>query len=158
MGTRHLQTIISKKGDVMINQYGQWDGYPEGQGLDILHYLRGANLEKYQKNLHKIKQATKECLNAVVKNKDWPNKHPYLSRDCGAKIHQMIEDGKVKFVVHMDNKNADWCEGFYTIDFQKELFTSEFYGIKKSFHLSTLPTDEDYLYAMNPHDEEENEE
>ena len=39
MGTRHL-TCVVKDGDYKVAQYGQWDGYPSGQGIDILTFLR----------------------------------------------------------------------------------------------------------------------
>jgi len=32
MGTRHLSMAYNKGGEVKVAQYGQWDGYPEGQG------------------------------------------------------------------------------------------------------------------------------
>lgn len=34
MGTRHL-IKVKYKGEIKVSQYGQWDGYPDGQGLDI---------------------------------------------------------------------------------------------------------------------------
>ena len=38
MGTRHLICVF-KDGDYRVAQYGQFDGYPEGQGLDLLNFL-----------------------------------------------------------------------------------------------------------------------
>jgi len=38
MGTRNLTMVISD-GKTKIAQYGQWDGYPSGQGADILAFL-----------------------------------------------------------------------------------------------------------------------
>lgn len=40
MGTRHL-TCVVQNGDFKVAQYGQWDGYPEGQGFTVLSFLRG---------------------------------------------------------------------------------------------------------------------
>lgn len=38
MGTRHL--IAAKvDGEYKLAQYGQWDGYPEGQGVAVLDFL-----------------------------------------------------------------------------------------------------------------------
>ena len=151
MGTRHRQAVITKNGELKIQQYGQWDGYPSGQGVTILEYLRSGNLKKYQENLENIPQTTQKQLDAIDKEcgEDWVKVYPYLSRDCGSRIHQMIEDGTVKFVNHIDEKEAKaWCEGFYTIDFKKGKFISEFGGIKKTYKLSDLPTDEEYLRAM----------
>ncbi|MHC5949058.1 hypothetical protein ACVXZ3_04645 [Providencia hangzhouensis] len=39
MGTRHL-ICVAKDGDYKVAQYGQWDGYPSGQGLTLLTFLR----------------------------------------------------------------------------------------------------------------------
>lgn len=35
MGTRHQQRVINKEGVVKVSQYGQWDGYPEGQDTGL---------------------------------------------------------------------------------------------------------------------------
>lgn len=149
MGTRHLQVVITKEGQKKISQYGQWDGYPSGQGVTILEYLRKGNLEKYQENLAKIPEITKRQINRVNKDENWPNKYPYLSRDCGSDIHQMIEDDQVKFVVLMEQSEANkWCEGFYTIDFSKNLFTSDYHGTVHSFPINNLPTNKKYLELM----------
>lgn len=146
MGTRHKQTVINKKGEVKINQYGQWDGYPSGQGVDILNYLRSGNLKKYQKELEKINQITEEQDKMVEDDKNWEENYPYMSRNCGSDIHQMIEDGSVKFVVHIDDEEAaNWCEGFYTIDFKNKTFTTEYYDTKVTFELNNLPTAQEYL-------------
>lgn len=146
MGTRHLQTVINKEGEVKLQQYGQWDGYPEGQGIDILKFLRNSNLEKYQSQVDKLKQITDEQKNEINKDENWNKNYPYLSRDCGANIHKMIEDGDVKFVNFMPVDEANkWCEGFFTIDFSKNIFVTEYYGKKASFKLDKLPTDKQYL-------------
>ena len=146
MGTRHRQSVITKDGDLKIQQYGQWDGYPEGQGKDILNYLKNGDLEKYQENLNKIPLINDEQINDIEKDENWDKNYPYLSRDCGSNIHQMIEYGEVKFVQHTDLEECEkWCEGFYTIDFQKGVFISEYYDKKIEFDLKNLPSEEEYL-------------
>lgn len=149
MGTRHLQTVITKNGEVKIKQYGQWDGYPSGQGLEILQYLREANLEFYQEELEKIHEITQEQLNVInqLDEKAWKPAFPYLSRDCGYKIHHMIEAGEVRFV-NLCKDGDLWCEGFYTINFQDNTFTSVYHENMAVFNLDELPTDEEYLMAM----------
>ena len=113
MGTRHRQAVISKRGALKIQQYGQWDGYPSGQGLDILQYLRDGNLKTYQKNLTQVKQITKAQTVEVEADENWPETYPFLSRDCGSRIHKLIEEGKVPFVVHTPEAECEsWCEGF----------------------------------------------
>ena len=41
MGTRNITRVIYN-GEVEINQYCQWDGYPTGQALELLSILREA--------------------------------------------------------------------------------------------------------------------
>ena len=38
MGTRHL-IRVKKDGKLCVSQYGQWDGYPTGQGKDVLKFV-----------------------------------------------------------------------------------------------------------------------
>lgn len=150
MGTRHLQVVISKEGKKVISQYGQWDGYPSGQGREILDFLKHSDQEAYKQNLENIREATPQEIDRINKwGDDWPDFFPYMSRDCGARIHRLIEFGYVPFVKLTSQEEADkWCEGFYTIDFQKGVFISEFGGVTATFNLNDLPTDEEYLTAM----------
>lgn len=146
MGTRHYQTVIDKAGVTKVAQYGQWDGYPSGQGSAILSFLRTADLDKYQHQLSRVREITEEESASIEGNKNWARDYPHLSRDCGSDIHQLIVDGKVSFVSLMDRKEANkWCEGFYTIDFSKGVFTTEYYKTKVDYPLVSLPTDEEYL-------------
>jgi hypothetical protein len=149
MGTRHQQTVIDKEGERKISQYGQWDGYPDGQGKDILDFLRTGNLAKYQEELSKIRQVSDTEIATVNSTKNWQEEYPYMSRDCGSRIHKLIEKGKVKFVRFIeDEEAAKWCKGFYTINFKTNEFISEYYNTRKAFSLDNLPTEEEYLKEM----------
>ncbi len=145
MGTRGHQRVINKKGALMLSQYNQWDSYPSGQGLQILNYFRTGDLKKYQDNLNNLSQITIEEAAIVDADKDWKINYPYLSRDCGANIHQMIEDGEVKFVQFMDD---EWCEGFYTIDFHENKFIAKFHDVTCEYPLNDLPSDEEFINQM----------
>jgi hypothetical protein len=46
MGTRHLTMVVSNN-ETKVAQYGQWDGYPEGQGVTILTFLRSKDSSEY---------------------------------------------------------------------------------------------------------------
>ena len=151
MGTRHQQMVINQKGEIKLSQYGQWDGYPSGQGKDILTFLRGCGLKKYEKECDKLRQITKRKEKEIEQKhpKDLDVVYPYLSRDCGSKIHQMIQDGQVKFVRLIDQKEANrWCAGFYTINFKDRTFKSSFGDKEKTYSLDNLPTEEEYLKDM----------
>jgi len=155
MGTRGLHKVINSRGQVKVKQYSQWDNYPSGQGLDTLQYLRSADLVKYQKNLNKVHKITKAEGELVDSDSNWKKTYPHMSRDCGANIHNLIEDGKVKFLAHISDKEANyWCEGFWTIDFKNNTFTSKYYDNEAVFNLDALPTDEDYLKAMGVDEDE----
>lgn len=163
MGTRHHQRVIDKQGVTKVSQYGQWDGYTEGQGKNILNFLRNADLETYQKNLNNLSEATQEYYDRInkfaeevrVKKLGWDeermelqNNPEYyaLSRDCGSNIHNLILGNKIKGVQFTEYEEAlKWCEGFYTIDFSTNKFTVEYHGIVKEYDLNNLPTEEQFL-------------
>ena len=149
MGTRGQQKVITKKGELKLSQYNQWDSYPSGQGLQILNYFRTGDLKKYQDNLNNLREITDDEGAIVDADKDWKIKYPYLSRDCGATIHQMIEDGEVKFTQFMDDEAWHYCEGFYTIDFQKNKFIAKFHDVTREYPLNDLPSDEEFIKDYN---------
>ncbi|KFZ10690.1 hypothetical protein V502_07986 [Pseudogymnoascus sp. VKM F-4520 (FW-2644)] len=60
MGTRHLICVFYR-GRFVIAQYGQFDGYPEGQGLTIVAFLHGAgNIERFKEGLEHTYTPTAE--------------------------------------------------------------------------------------------------
>ena len=149
MGTRHSQTVIDKEGTIRVAQYGQWDGYPNEQGIQILEYFRNCNLEQYYEELIKLEIITSKDWEIVNKDKNWKTNYPYLSRDCGSKIHEMIENGKVKFVEHISQiETRRWCRALYTINFATNLFTTIWDDKFTSFNLNKLPSNEKYLNSL----------
>ena len=55
MGTRSL-IAVQLDGEYKIAQYSQWDGYPEGQGLGCLNFLKTCMVEyKFQAMLRNLK-------------------------------------------------------------------------------------------------------
>ena len=137
MGTRHLSMAINKKGEVKVAQYGQWDGYPEGQGQEILKFLRSCDLKKLEKEIETtkfltssaIKKLWKECgangsnfVSGEVSSK-FKEKHPALSRDTGGKVFSLIHDGIKELQDSSDFVNDSlFCEYCYVIDFKKRTF------------------------------------
>lgn len=56
MGTKHLIAVIDKKGTLKVAQYGQWDGYPSGQGVDVLKFAKDkASLKELEQRFDIIK-------------------------------------------------------------------------------------------------------
>ncbi|KUI62430.1 hypothetical protein VP1G_09557 [Cytospora mali] len=89
MGTRHL-IIIYQDGKYKLAQYGQWDGYPEGQGVAVLKFLSEPNnLTKLVANLDKLYTPTKEELTDIdLKTQD-------LRREARERMDQ-IDQGKIQ--------------------------------------------------------------
>lgn len=146
MSTRHLQTVINENGMIKINQYGQWDGYPSGQGVEILKFLRDNDLELYLKKVNELREAIDEDFLKADRSKNWEKLYPQLNRDTGSKIHNLILKGKVKFVDLATYNDARLnCSGFYTINFQHNIFVAEYGGNIKSYELTNLPSDEQFL-------------
>jgi hypothetical protein len=56
MGTRNLTKVIDKDGITRVAQYGQWDGYPEGQGKSMLDFISNYRmLDKIELSLAKCR-------------------------------------------------------------------------------------------------------
>ena len=117
MGTRNLTMVISN-GETKVAQYGQWDGYPDGQGKTALEFLRGVDLEKFKERLKSIHWLTKEQSEEIDKLPDWlwQKLHPYLSRDRGADIlnlimHGWYESGRDKLNMTPKNFRFKRCGG-----------------------------------------------
>jgi len=134
MGTRHLTCVVVDK-KFKVAQYGQWDGYIEGQGKTIINFIRD------DMDLKRFKAAVRECrwLKAKDVRQTWVNagdksnnkssmvsmdiadKHailyPGLNRDTGAQILSLIQDGTFKKTVKV-HKGDDygWKEKTFTCD------------------------------------------
>jgi len=153
MGTRNL-TIVVNDNRPVIAQYGQWDGYPAGQGLTILNTLKSPYFDVYT-----LKEKLKLCrfINESVlyqkahdkflksigaigdyfngeQAKKYFEKYPFLSRDHGGDIIGMVHDYDTDRYYHelIMLKNsyefaADslFCEWAYVVDL--DLMTFEVY-------------------------------
>ena len=173
MGTRNL-TIVVKEGKTKIAQYGQWDGYPSGQGLTVLEFLRNSNLQAFKQKLEGVLEITEEELNHIDKyySDNWKEIYPQLSRDMGAEILEyVLKNDNIKISNRIGfAKDSLFCEWAYVIDFDKNVFevytgfnktplreSDRFYfngehddvyhpiKLVKSFDLSNLPTNEVFL-------------
>ncbi len=109
MGTRHLTMVVHKK-KIRVAQYGQWDGYPSGQGKTVISFVLSKLL--FKNDCEKFEQAvgmTKKITAPVLKQM-WVEcgadpesdtvsfpiadkfhaRHPELSRDTGAEVLKII--------------------------------------------------------------------
>ena len=145
MGTRNL-TMVQKDGEYKIAQYGQWDGYPSGNGIDILNFMDGGHeLDRLEGSLANVDWITvkenKEqwSLAGAGETDGWvsmevADKHrnmfPENSRDTGADILRIVSN----FVPSADRRklllqdtrdfagDSLFCEWAYVIDFDKRTF------------------------------------
>lgn len=198
MGTRHLICVVNG-GDYRIAQYGQWDGYPEGQGVAILDFLKSPMAEQLKNNLGNCTWLTndeheklweefgvdsKQELIDYDVYQDFCSKHPELSRDTGAKILGIVAGatGEIKLQNSLDfSQDSLFCEWAYVVDFDKNTFevyqgfnqapldeSERFYTadqkedenglypvkLLKSFDLSALPSEEEFLEICDPIEDE----
>ena len=122
MGTRNL-TCVYVDGEYKVAQYGQWDGYPNGQGTTALEFLLDANLDKFTEKVRNLKWITDEECERIDKVKDWTRKYPELSRDTGAEILEFIDQGVTKVGNALSFAGSSlFCEWAYVIDLDTNLF------------------------------------
>src|SRR2546429_6341285 len=137
MGTRNLTAVIHN-GEYVIAQYGQWDGYPEGQGNIARKFLR----EKFDRSafierLKEVRWITQEEMEAGYKaaghdgKSDWLTDtvsqrfnaaFPYLTRDHGAKILELIQNSTGPVLLkdsHDFARDSLFCEWAYVIDLDR---------------------------------------
>lgn len=161
MGTRNLTKVINANGEVVVAQYGQWDGYPSGQGATALFHATH-NLDRIREGIKKVywmSDAEAEGIYQTLPqmnylgtddSKNFGLLYPNLTRDTCAEILGVIaySVGKVGLIDNSDFENDElFCEGVYTIDFQNNKFISN-YGKVVEFDLDNLPTLDKYLEAF----------
>lgn len=153
MGTRHLIVVKSNK-KTKVAQYGQWDGYPSGQGLDILKFLRTSYLPMFKIMIENLSFYESD---AEIEHLDGKT-NPELNRDTSAKLLDLIYTGSVHKVIDSEDFADDrlFCEWCYVIDLDKD--TLEVYSVfgnpsikfhalnlVYSFDLHDLPSEEDFV-------------
>ena len=103
MGTRNL-SLLKYNNKIIVAQYGQWDGYPSGQGKTILEFCRSTdNIEKlgeFAPNVKGVKEFAKwdEFADAYDKRVDEGKQtikdnyyfNHFISRDIGGDIFHNI--------------------------------------------------------------------
>ena len=141
MGTRHL-TCVVKDGEFKVAQYGQWDGYPSGQGMTCLEFLQNWNRNQFSDRIDACIPCNKDEIQAFCESigstNGWMNleqskkfkfKYPQLSRDMGADILNFIanstEPVELDYAVEFAGDGL-FCEWVWVIDLDKNTF--ECYG------------------------------
>ncbi len=162
MGTRHL-IAVQLDGEYKIAQYGQWDGYPTGQGKDVLQFARTIK-PGFRDRVRAAKFATEEEVLATYeefggidargcisydKAKARDAKHPALSRDTGAKVLNIVQDSTSSVLLRDSIDfvgDSLFCEWAYVIDLDKNTF-EVFQGFNKE------PLDSSERFANAPREQ-----
>lgn len=139
MGTRNL-TCVFHEGNYKIAKYGQWDGYPDSLGIDILNFLfKRFDKETFIQNLNKVRFITDEEMKALWRSagaddSGWAtvevsdkfkDTNYSLSRDCsGDELLSLVQRGEVdKQSNSIDFAGSGlFCEWCYVIDLDKNTF------------------------------------
>ena len=133
MGTRHLISVHTN-GEYKVAKYCQWDGYPSGNGLSILYFLRNCDMDEFKAAIAEctfLTQADIDEMNKCIEQKRnenpgyiWSRDYPELSRDTSAEILEFICDGGVRKTIDDLKFAADslFCEWAYVIDLDKGTF------------------------------------
>lgn len=134
MGTRNL-TAVWLDGRYRIAQYGQWDGYPSGQGRTCLNFAREVLTDNHKGRFIRKLRACRflndeelDELSAKISSgelKNWPEVYPELSRDTAAEILRMVYESEngLKLRNSIDfAADSVFCEWAYVIDLDRGTF------------------------------------
>jgi hypothetical protein len=122
MGTRHL-IVVTSRNKVKVAQYGQFDGYPSGQGADILNFILSANLSEFKNKVDALSFYTEKEIDSLD-----PETNTEISRNTSSQLLNLIYDGKVRKVYNNEKFAADglFCEYCYVLDldtYKLEVYT-----------------------------------
>ena len=138
MGTRHL-IAVQANNEYKIAQYGQWDGYPSGQGATVLSFLSNQeNIQRLRDSITRIrfldfdgqdKKLMEEYNNnCPTWSSDTDNRtaeqkrlhEDFWSRDIGADILTNVinsSDEEILLINEIDfAKDSLFCEWAYVVD------------------------------------------
>jgi len=153
MGTRNL-IAVQLDGEYKVAQYGQWDGYPDGQGVDVLGFLRRTNKKHFIKALKKTRFITddelEQCWQKAGKSAGenfvsistydkFKKLFPQLSRDTGANVLSIIYASKGTVDLYNSIDFVDdslFCEWAYVVDLDKNVLE-----VYEGYNQDPLPKD-----------------
>lgn len=166
MGTRGL-TVVIAGGKNVIAQYGQWDHYPDGQGLDTLAFLCGKNaVDRLRENIPRITEETPTYHEAVRElcvetGVEWQEIAPQLSRDMGAGILNFVANADKGPIYLRDDSEFEhdtlMCEGVFEVDLDKNTyrFYSPGHFTGPTYSLDNLPDDATFVKENTSQDEDD---
>jgi hypothetical protein len=150
MGTKHLIAVV-KDDEYKVAQYGQWDGYPEGQGLKVLNFLKENDIDKFRNQVAKCKFIEDDTFyEKIYKELDINPKDGFITYEdvnvLKDKYPQLGSD-ILNYIMNNDDiilkndidfaKDSLFCEWAYVIDLDKNTFE-----VYKGFNKSPLSESE----------------
>jgi hypothetical protein len=139
MGTRNL-TVVAIDGQYKVAQYGQWDGYPDGQGKTVWEFLRTMDRPLFESKVRAASYATVEELQAnwteagADPDSEWVTRdiaerleelYPQFSRNTAAEVLALIQNAPEGIKLQDDlifARDSLFCEWAYVIDLDKNTF------------------------------------
>ena len=156
MGTRNL-TCVYLDGEYKVAQYGQWDGYPSGQGVTCLNFLREKmDEESFKAKLRTMSFASTDYIQGVydaLRARDgfilpfrlssMEQLFPQFHRDTAADVLEIIQARDVQYLENAISFAADslFCEWTYVIDFDKRTFE-----VYEGFNQTPLTEDDRFFF------------
>ena len=142
MGTRNL-TMVQCDNKIPVAQYGQWDGYIDGAGVEIFEFvkkmLRAKKLEQFKEIVSncyfvdrpRIREYYLELgvdidiehfIDIRITDK-FKEKHPALDRDMGPSILDfLLENGSTELRNEITfAKDSLFCEWAYVVNLDTEM-------------------------------------
>ncbi len=176
MGTRHFIGVKQNR-EFKVAQYGQWDGYPRGQGADILKFLKGADLAAFAEKVSKcvfidganIRQKwiavgrdpeDQSSFVSIELSNKFKEAYPQLSRDAGADVLTMVMESEngLELCDNADFLNDElFCEFAYIIDLDEQKLLCYAGGMKHKwgeYPLNELPDVEQLCKDYNDDEDE----
>lgn len=110
MGTRYL-VMVAVKDVVKVAQFGAYDGYPAGAGVDIIRFFNKTNMASLKKKLKNV--------NMSVDNEK------VVNHVCGTEILDVIMNSTdvVELDDAQDFAKSPSCEWIYYIDLTRKTLT-----------------------------------
>ena len=137
MGTRHLVCVVLG-GEYRVAQYGQWDGYPSGQGEKIVKFMTSGDfdLATFKRKVSQCRALTAEEVETRWKkcgakseyvttdvSEKMKKRYPALSRDTGADVLRVVYEAEKPEVFLNPDFAGDslFCEWAYVLDLDREV-------------------------------------
>jgi hypothetical protein len=132
--------MVIAGGKTRVAQYGQWDGYPSGQGIRALRFLRDKLRQpRFFERLDAVRFVTQEEIESAYTAAGhdggkrvsddvaarFDRAHPFMTRDHGASILELIQNSDGPVLVRDSSGFAGesrMCEYAWVIDFDAGTF------------------------------------